>query len=171
MPRTVVSRAHFSVLSVLPAHTTALHLSLGMEYGVTSNFLYIRSAPSRDRLMVLSEGHQGITEEADIANTQRILRRLVEHGCDVLLFALPLVSPNNVPVVALPRFGTIRLRQQNMLALLDNDTFSSLRFFVDPNSSRNKLRAVTASISAHWYYGGIGRRLGRRFVCRARYTC
>lgn len=102
-------------------------LRIQMAYGVDSQVRYVRQAAPGAPLLLYHYGH-----DTEFTDHRRVLERLWREGYSLLIFYMPLTGPNSRPKVTLPRLGTLVLDNHWYFSLLDDDHFSSLRFFVEP---------------------------------------
>ncbi len=56
----------------------------------------------------------------------------LDKGYSVLVFSMPLLEPNNQPIVEIPEFGKIKLTTHEMLKFIESEEFSPISLFVEP---------------------------------------
>lgn len=120
-----------------------------MEFGLESRtFLYLADTFS-GCLFIYHSGHdEPVTDDLKSS----LWKPVIEGGCDLLYVAMPLAHHNPRPVVA-SRFGPLLLKSHDAFALLQDETFNPLKFFLQP---------VLASLNE-----AEARRSGYRFVAMA----
>ena len=98
-----------------------------MESGVNSiAYLFLPENPNNE-LVIYQQGHSG-----DFFNGYETINHLLKNNYSVIAFSLPLLGPNNQPLVDIPNLGTIQLKNHNNFKFLDSDKFSSIKYFVHP---------------------------------------
>ena len=100
---------------------------LTMPYGVNSIAYHFRAVEPNGSLALYHQGHLG-----DFVLGKPVIAALLDAGFDVMAFAMPLLGMNNRPVVALERFGKVRLSGHRQLSLLDGPEHCSMRYFLEP---------------------------------------
>lgn len=90
----------------------------------------------KNKVILYHRGHDG-----DFIKGYDTIKFFVKQGYDVIAFSMPLLGLNSEPIGETGRFGnlvetkaygTIRLADHNAFFLLDDETFTSLQFFVEP---------------------------------------
>ena len=100
-----------------------------MESGVNSiAYLFLPENPNNE-LVIYQQGHSG-----DFFNGYETIDYLLKNNYSVIAFSLPLLGPNNQPLVDIPNLGTIQLKNHNNFQFLDSENFSSIKYFVHPIS-------------------------------------
>ena len=98
-----------------------------MEYGIDSNIYHFISKESNGKLVIYHQGHDG-----DFEKGKKIIEFLLNNNYSVLAFSMPLLEPNDQPIIHLPNFGTVKLTNHNDLQFLESEEFSPIIFFVEP---------------------------------------
>ena len=102
-------------------------ISTVMENGVESHaYLFIPNLKNQS-LVIYHQGHDG-----DFVNGIEIIDSLLENNISVLAFSMPLLGMNNQPEVELENIGIIKLQKHDNFYFLDNQNFSSIKYFVHP---------------------------------------
>jgi len=100
-------------------------LTVRMEHGMLSILYLFHPAEGRGGLVVYCEGHENDLRTGDV-------EFFLVKGHPVLAVWMPLLGPNNQPVVVFPGLGAIRMETHEHLALLESETFSPIAYFVEP---------------------------------------
>lgn len=102
-------------------------ISISMEYGVNSKSYLFLADNSNNELVIYHQGHDG-----DFYLGKNTIKFLLENNYNVLAFAMPLHGMNDRPIVDIPRIGKIELFLHQQFGMLDDEKFSSIKFFVEP---------------------------------------
>lgn len=103
-------------------------LEIRMPLGVTSVATVLVPSQPRSCLMLYQEGHR-----VSFLERKRLLRRLIDAGCEVIALSLPLTGGDNSrPEIDHPRFGRLLLNDPDKLEILETESFSTLQFFLTP---------------------------------------
>lgn len=97
-----------------------------MENDVDSKIYHFIPNNPKNLAIIYHQGHGG-----DFLMGKKTIEYFVDEGYDVLAFMMPLYGKNNQPIVD-TNFGKIHLINHNHLTFLDTDTFTSMKFFVEP---------------------------------------
>lgn len=81
----------------------------------------------KNNLIIHHQGHSG-----DFYHGYKTIEFFLENGYDIITLSLPLLGPNNRPTINLQRFGKFKFTQHEHFKLLDNQNFSSIKFFIEP---------------------------------------
>ena len=100
-----------------------------MEFGVNSVAYLFLPEKSNNELVIYHQGHSG-----DFFNGYETINHLLKNNYSVIAFSLPLLGPNNQPLVDVPNLGLITLKNHNNFQFLDSENFSSIKYFVHPIS-------------------------------------
>jgi len=98
-----------------------------MDHDVNSIAYLFLPINSNNELMIYHQGHSG-----DFFNGKNTIQKFLENGFPVLAFSMPLSGMNNQPIISSDDFGKVHLTSHNHFNLIDNSSFSSMRFFVEP---------------------------------------
>ncbi len=102
-------------------------ITINMEYGVNSVIYHFHPIKSNNKLIIYHQGHSGSFDTYGRDAMQFFLNK----GYSVLAFSMVLYGLNNNPIVE-TSFGKIKLLNHDWFTVLDNENFSSLRFFIEP---------------------------------------
>lgn len=102
-------------------------INISMEHGVNSIAYLFHPTSTNNKLVIYHQGHDG-----GFLNGKKPIQFFLENHYSVLAFSMPLVGMNSQPIVELENEGKIRLTSHNHFSYLDSDTFSSLKYFVEP---------------------------------------
>lgn len=102
-------------------------LVVRMDFGIESRVRHFRPRIPSGRLVLYHQGHDG-----DYDQGKEMIRALLDKGFDVAAFAMPLIGPNNQPVVNLPGRGPLKLKTHDDLKFLKGKSGHPVRFFIEP---------------------------------------
>ena len=102
-------------------------ISTIMEYDVDSKSYLFLADKSNNKLIIYHQGHDG-----DFYLGINTIEFFLKNNYNVLAFSMPLHGMNDQPIVNIPRIGKIQLFLHQQLQLLDNEKFSSIKFFLEP---------------------------------------
>jgi len=102
-------------------------ITVMMEYGVDSKSYLFLANESNNKLIIYHQGHDG-----DFYRGINTINYLLKNNYNVLAFAMPLYGMNDKPTVDIPRIGKFELFVHQQFQFLDNEKFSSIKFFVEP---------------------------------------
>ncbi len=98
-----------------------------MEYNVDSlSYLFIPKS-SNNKLVIYHQGHGG-----DFVLGYSTIQKLLDKKFTVLTFSMPLKGQNSQPEVNIPNVGHIKLKNHDNFQILETDSFSPIKFFVEP---------------------------------------
>lgn len=106
---------------------SAERLTINMDHGVTSFAFLLRPVSEKGVLVVQHEGHN-----LDPSPGFRSIQAFLDEGFPVLALWMPLLGPNPAPVADVPGVGRWRLRGHDHFCFLESESFSPLKFFVEP---------------------------------------
>jgi hypothetical protein len=98
-----------------------------MKHGVNSIVYLFKPSISNDELIIYHQGHRG-----DFIEGKETIAYFLEKNYSVIAFSMPLLGMNSQPVVDIPQFGKIKIQSHNQLELLETETFTPIKFFVEP---------------------------------------
>lgn len=127
MPARVEDASRDPWLASLRRVARAERLVIEMEHGVTSHAYLLHPPREKGVLVVHHEGH-----DLDPAPGLRSIQAFLDEGFPVLALWMPLLGPNPAPVTDVPGVGLWRLRGHDHFAFLETDSFSPIKFFVQP---------------------------------------
>ena len=102
-------------------------LTIEMKHGVNSIVYLFKPSISNDELIIYHQGHRG-----DFIEGKETIAYFLEKKYSVIAFSMPLLGMNSQPVVDIPQFGKIKIQSHNQLELLETETFTPIKFFVEP---------------------------------------
>jgi len=102
-------------------------ISILMEHGINSKSYLFLADESNNELVIYHQGHDG-----DFFLGINTIKFLLDNNYNVLAFSMPLHGMNDKPIVDIPRIGKMELFLHQQLGMLDNENFSSIKFFVEP---------------------------------------
>lgn len=103
-------------------------LNIKMEYEVNSIVYHFVPKESNNSIILYHQGHGG-----DFYMGRDSIEYFINNGYDVLAFSMPLYGMNNKPIVETD-FGTIKLIEHEHFRFLETESFTPMKFFVDPIS-------------------------------------
>tara|TARA_B100000029_G_C17532180_1_gene943655 strand:- start:432 stop:1556 length:1125 start_codon:yes stop_codon:yes gene_type:complete len=98
-----------------------------MEYGVNSIAYLFIPQTTNNELVIYHQGHGG-----DFLKGYEMIDSLLQNNFSVIAFSMPLKGLNNNPSVDIPNLGKISLERHDNFQFLENDSFSPIKYFVDP---------------------------------------
>jgi hypothetical protein len=98
-----------------------------MDYGINSKSYLFSPSNSNNKLVIYHQGHGG-----DFVLGKNTIQYFLDNNYSVLTFSMPLIQPNNQPVVNLENFGNLILNSHDDLRFLESEDFSPIKFFVEP---------------------------------------
>lgn len=101
-------------------------ITTSMDYGVKSYSYLFLADKSNNKLIIYHQGHDG-----DFILGKNTIEYFLEKGYSVLAFSMPLVGMNTQPIVDVS-FGKLKLITHDDLMFIESDTFSPIKFFVEP---------------------------------------
>lgn len=101
--------------------------TVSMDHGVNSTAYFFLANEKNNKLVIYHEGHGG-----HFIRGYDTIATLLENNYSVIAFSMPLLGTNNQPEIEIPHLGRIKLQNHNNLQFLDNDEFSSIKFFLHP---------------------------------------
>ena len=102
-------------------------LTIEMKHGVNSIVYLFKPSISNDELIIYHQGHRG-----DFIEGKETIAYFLEKNYSVIAFSMPLLGMNSQPVVDIPQFGKIKIQSHNQFELLETETFTPIKFFVEP---------------------------------------
>jgi hypothetical protein len=106
-------------------------LTVSLDYGMTSSMYVFWPSVNNNRLMVVTNGHDG-SPSVMMPTVQYFLSK----GYVVLEAWMPLIPPfpaqARYPTVSIPDYGSITLWSHDYFRWLDTSTFSPIKLFVEP---------------------------------------
>ena len=102
-------------------------LTIEMKHGVNSIVYLFKPSVSNDKLIIYHQGHRG-----DFIEGKETIAYFLEKNYSVIAFSMPLLGMNSQPVVDIPQFGKIKIQSHNQFELLETETFTPIKFFVEP---------------------------------------
>jgi hypothetical protein len=102
-------------------------ITITMDHNLNSIAYLFLPTQSNNELMIYHQGHSG-----DFFNGKSIIQKFLNDGYPVLALSMPLLGMNNQPIIENENFGKIQLSSHNHFQLIDNPTFSSMKYFVEP---------------------------------------
>ena len=102
-------------------------LTIEMKHGVNSIVYLFKPSISNDELIIYHQGHRG-----DFIEGKETIAYFLEKNYSVIAFSMPLLGMNSQPVVDISQFGKIKIQSHNQLELLESETFTPIKFFVEP---------------------------------------
>ena len=102
-------------------------LTIEMKHGVNSIVYLFKPSISNDELIIYHQGHRG-----DFIEGKETIAYFLEKNYSVIAFSMPLLGMNSQPVVDIPQFGKIKIQSHNQLELVETETFTPIKFFVEP---------------------------------------
>ena len=100
---------------------------IDMEFGVNSIAYFFKANDSNNKLIIYHQGHRG-----DFIEGKETIAYFLEKNYSVIAFSMPLLGMNSQPVVDISQFGKIKIQSHNQLELLESETFTPIKFFVEP---------------------------------------
>jgi hypothetical protein len=102
-------------------------LTTRMRAGLASTAYYLEPRTGHQCLMVYYHSHG-----QNFRMGKATIDRLLQVGCAVIAFSMPLIPGDPIPTVSDSLFGSVPLRRHDQLALLEAPDFSPISFFVEP---------------------------------------
>lgn len=102
-------------------------ITTSMDYDVNSFAYLFLAEKSNNKLIIYHQGHDG-----DFILGKDTIQNFLDKGYSVLAFSMPLLGMNNQPIADLPNFGILKLTSHEDLKYLESDSFSPIKFFVEP---------------------------------------
>ena len=102
-------------------------LTIEMEYEINSIAYFFKPSSSNNKLIIYHQGHKG-----DFIEGKQTIAYFLEKNYSVVAFSMPLLGMNSQPVVDISQFGKIKIQSHNQLELLESETFTPIKFFVEP---------------------------------------
>jgi len=97
-----------------------------MDYGLNSVVYHFHPIKENGELVIYHQGHNG-----DFILGKKTIQFFLNNGYSVMAFTMPLVGMNNIPT-ANTEFGEIKLGFHRAFWLLDSQSFSAIKFFLEP---------------------------------------
>jgi len=101
---------------------------LKSKESVTSISYLFQAKNQKNDLIIYHQGHA----EQSISDSRNVIKFFLDNGYSVLVFSMPLREENNEPIVDTISFGKLKLATHNHLAIIDNEFFHPIKFFVEP---------------------------------------
>lgn len=102
-------------------------ITISMDYGVNSKPYLFVPITSNNKLVIYHQGHGG-----DFLIGKNTIQYFLDNNFSVLAFSMPLIYPNNQPVVILENFGNLILNSHDDFRFIESENFSPIKFFVEP---------------------------------------
>ena len=102
-------------------------LMVNMDYEIYSKMYHFQSLNHNNKLVIYHQGHSG-----DFFNGYDAIQVFLNNGYDVIAISMPLFGMNNQPDIELKRFGKMKFTSHEHFKFLDNENFSSIKFFIEP---------------------------------------
>jgi hypothetical protein len=102
-------------------------ITINMEWQMDSIAYHFVPDQGNQKLVIYHQGHGG-----DFINGIDVIQRLLSRGYAVIALSMPLLGPNNQPVVDLARLGKLRIRSHDDLKFLQMENGHPLKFFLQP---------------------------------------
>ena len=102
-------------------------ITIDMEFGINSVAYFFKPNESNNKLVIYHQGHRG-----DFFEGKETIEYFLEKNYSVVAFSMPLLGLNHQPIIEHSNFGKIQLISHNQLELLENENFSTIKFFVEP---------------------------------------
>jgi len=102
-------------------------IEIDMDYGIDSKAYLFLSKNSNEKVIIYHQGHDG-----DFEKGKEIIRFFLKNGFNVLAMSMPLQGMNEQPIIEIPQIGKIKLFSHEQFRFLDNENFSSMKFFLEP---------------------------------------
>lgn len=102
-------------------------LEIKMDYDVNSIVYHFLPKNSNEKLVIYHQGHNG-----DFIHGIDTIKFFLENGYSVLAFSMPLMGLNNQPNFEIPGYGILPLHSHEQFKYIDSESFSSIKFFVEP---------------------------------------
>ena len=103
-------------------------LVVDMEYNFSSISYYFHSSKPNNELIIYHQGHG-----SEFIKEYDIVQKFLNNGYDVIVISMPLVGKNNQPEIELEGFGKVKFTSHKYFIFLDNETFSSIKLFIEPS--------------------------------------
>jgi hypothetical protein len=127
LPSAVTTDFKDARYDLIPDLSRIDRLVVGMEFGLESVLYHFVPDSPNGRSVLYYGGHDGgfLKERPQIVT-------LLEHGYGVVGLSMPLLEPNNQPVVTVPRFGRLRLVSHRWMKFLRPPSGHPLKYFIEP---------------------------------------
>ncbi len=102
-------------------------LTVEMDFGLRSVIYRFHPKDLNGHTVIYHQGHGG-----HFAKGGALIERLVTLGYEVIALSMPLLGPNNQPLIDSPRFGQFRLEAHDQMGFLEPPAGHPLRYFVEP---------------------------------------
>ncbi len=102
-------------------------IKISMDYGINSTAYHFIPKESNNKLVIYHQGHDG-----DFINGKETIEFLLNNNYSVLAFSMPLLEPNNQPLIELSNFGIVKFTSHDDFKFLESEKFSPILFFVEP---------------------------------------
>lgn len=102
-------------------------LVVAMEFGLESRIYHFIPVKPRNHLVLYHEGHEG-----DFYNSREQIRKLLDNGYPVLAFSMPLLGPNNQPILQMARLGKLKLTNHDQMSFLAPPAGHPVKYFIEP---------------------------------------
>lgn len=127
MPNKIEINFNDNRFSDLPNLEKIEKISIVMDYGVESTIYHFIPKINNNNLVIYHQGHDG-----DFINGKNSIEFFLKNNYSVLALSMPLLEPNNQPIIDLPNFGNVKFTNHNEFQFLESEEFSPLIFFVEP---------------------------------------
>jgi len=102
-------------------------LTINMTYKVNSVAYHFHALEPNNKLVIYHESHTG-----DFIKGYDTIKKLLSNGYDVVALSMPLLGMNNQPEIEIFEKGLVKFTSHNQFKLLDNKSFSSIKYFIEP---------------------------------------
>jgi len=102
-------------------------IEVDMDYGVDSKAYLFLAKDSNNKVIIYHQGHDG-----DFEKGKNTIDFFVKNGYNVLAMSMPLQGMNEKPIIDIPHIGKIKFFSHDQFRFLDNENFSSMKFFFEP---------------------------------------
>ena len=102
-------------------------LNIKMEYGLKSHVYHFIPKRPNNRIILYHQGHRG-----DFYNGKKQIGEFLDNGYSVLAFSMPLSSPNNQPIIQLPKIGKLKLTSHDHMKFLSPENGHPIKYFIEP---------------------------------------
>ena len=102
-------------------------ITINMKNDFSASVYLFLPKQSNEKLIIYYHGHSGGFIEG-----KQTIQKLLISGFSVAAFSMPLIEPNNQPIVKLDNIGPIKFFKHGQLDLLESKDFSSISYFFTP---------------------------------------
>lgn len=102
-------------------------LILRMESGLESHVYHFIPKYPNNKIILYHQGHKG-----DFYKGKKQISKFLDNGYAVLAFSMPVLGPNNKPVIQLPRLGKLKLINHDSMKFLSPENGHPVKYFIEP---------------------------------------